>query len=291
MEKIIIIFITVILLFSANHVLAAQLYFSPVEGNFSQDQTLVVELKINTENVPVNTIEGYLRFSQDIFSLEGLSDGNSIINFWVKKPISKNGLISFIGIIPGGYNGKDGTLIKILLKPVKVGLGEIKIEQNSQVLLNDGQGTKAKINYGIAFLNIIKNGIYLEVNKDVELPESFSPQIARDPDIFGGQWFLTFSTQDKNSGIDHYEVQETRDKEQRTNRWIVAESPYVLEDQKLHSYIYVRVVDKAGNKKIASLSPTFVPWYKKPIVRTYVVLAIVIVLLLLERLWKKLKRK
>lgn len=290
-KKIIIISIATILSLTANHALAARLYFEPAKGNFSQNQILVVELKINTEDVPINTIEGYLNFSQDIFALESLSDGNSIINFWLKKPSYEKGLVSFSGIIPGGYNGRDGTIIKIILKPLKIGRGEIKIEEKSQVLANDGQGTKVKINYTAASLNIIKNGSHVGILPDTELPESFVPQIGKDSSLFDGQWFLTFSTQDKNSGIDHYEILETKDRKQdiRTGNWIMAESPYLLKDQKLESYIYVKAVDRSGNGKIASLSPKNI-WYKKSFIYVAIGLITLIVLLLLIWLKKKLNR-
>ncbi len=289
-KKLLIILITAILLSATSQVLAARLYFEPSKGNFSAGSVLSVELKINTEDVPINTIEGYLKFSKDFFSLEGLSDGNSIISFWVKKPVAENGLVSFAGIIPGGYGGRDGTLIKILLKSIKTGQGKIEIEPNSQVLLNDGQGTQAEVKYNAASFNITKSGIDVTVIRDIEPPESFSPQIASDPNIFGGQWFLTFSTQDKNSGIDHYEMQESG-KIPVSDKWVTAESPYLLKDQKLYRYIYVRAIDKAGNEKIAFLPPTFVPWYKKPIVDIVVGAIILIVLLLIRWLWRKLKHK
>lgn len=307
-NKILIIITACFLFLISFSVSAATLYFSPAKGDFSQDQNLVVDLKINTENQSINTVEGYVKFSPEIFDLEKLSDGSSIISFWIKKPESGAGSIAFAGVIPGGYQGQDGLLLRIFLKPNKEGRGVLDLEPTSKVLLNDGLGTEAELKFISTYFNIVKSGtvpikiknqILPVVTRDIEPPEAFTPQITRDSNIFDGKWFLVFATQDKNSGIDHYEVLETSnsfdklraDKKQEVSRWVVTESPYLLKDQKLYSYIYVRAIDKAGNEKLAFLTPTFVPWYKKPLVDIIIGLIILAMLLLIRWLWRKLKHE
>lgn len=294
-NKILIILITGFLSFVAGATSAATLYFSPAKGDFSQSETLVVDLKINTENQSINTVEGYIKFSPEIFDLEKISDGSSIISFWVKKPESGAGSIAFSGVIPGGYLGQDGLLARIFLRPKKEGLGILEIESSSKVLLNDGLGTEAKLKFTSASFNIIKPGIaplkpknqiVPVITKDTEPPEAFSPQIARDLNIFDGKWFLVFATQDKGSGIDFYNVCEGDNE-----KCVIASSPYLLKNQALNKKIFVKAFDKAGNEKIALLQPTFVSWYKKPIVDIIIGAIILIVLLLVWRLWKKLHTK
>ena len=87
---------------------------------------------------------------------------------------------------------------------------------------------------------------------DTKAPEEFIPKIGQDISVFEGKYFLSFSTTDKMSGINHYEVSETIDKDD----WKTAESPYVLEDQNLNSLIKVKAVDKAGNERIAEIAPS-----------------------------------
>jgi hypothetical protein len=78
---------------------------------------------------------------------------------------------------------------------------------------------------------------------------------------------VTFSTTDKQTGIDYYEVRETDERgnipgTREAPQWtrVPANEPYVLLDQNLESLVEVRAVDKAGNERIASLSPDdFVP--------------------------------
>jgi len=95
--------------------------------------------------------------------------------------------------------------------------------------------------------------ITFRVMIDTTKPEVFKPEIGKDSSVFEGKYFLSFSTNDKLSGIDHYELMETRNKKQET--WKRAKSPYVLEDQSLRSKIFVKAVDKAGNEQISKISP------------------------------------
>ena len=66
--------------------------------------------------------------------------------------------------------------------------------------------------------------------------------------IFDGKYFLVFATQDKGSGIDHYEVSEDNGAS-----FIPAVSPYLLKNQSLDTKIIVKAFDKKGNEKIAEV--------------------------------------
>jgi hypothetical protein len=79
---------------------------------------------------------------------------------------------------------------------------------------------------------------------------------------FGGRYYIAFSTTDKQTGIDRYEVREellsqfdTFSWGRANVSWIETRSPYVLKDQSLNSIIRVRAIDKAGNEYIATLVP------------------------------------
>jgi len=77
---------------------------------------------------------------------------------------------------------------------------------------------------------------------------------------------LVFATQDKGSGIDGYAIHESPRIKTRisTNELMEDESPYLLKDQNLRSYIYVKAVDKAGNERIAMLEPRYpFKWYER----------------------------
>ena len=92
-------------------------------------------------------------------------------------------------------------------------------------------------------------------------------------DIYNGKNYIIFSTNDKQSGVDHYEILEIKPTEavgqepklkwyerllgqkKKAPAWIESEMPYVLKDQSLKSIVKVRAVDKAGNERTVEYIP------------------------------------
>jgi len=101
---------------------------------------------------------------------------------------------------------------------------------------------------------------------DTTPPEALEPQIGQEPKVFEGKYFIAFSTIDKQTGIDYYEILEAdkRGYQRGTIRkaeWKKGSSPYLLEDQSLRSVIKVKAVDKAGNERIEEIVPPYkVTW-------------------------------
>ncbi|MCK5122969.1 MAG: hypothetical protein KAQ87_02370 [Candidatus Pacebacteria bacterium] len=231
--------------FNLNNALATELFFEPQEINTTANQTEKAEIFLRTnDDESVNAFEISVEYPPEFLKLENWSDGNSIINLWIKEPKNDNGIFSFQGIIPGGYSGENGLLMTLYFKGIKEGLAEIKIRNNSKILLNNGLGTPAESSFSLATINIKmsdeKEPLKFEFTEKIP-PESFSPIISRSNEIYNGKYFLVFFTQDKNSGIDYYEVSEG-------NRLFkTARSPYLLENQRLNEDIRIRAIDKAGN--------------------------------------------
>lgn len=299
-------------LFSA---VAGAASFSVKPQDLAAGKETAVVLSVDTEEQEINAVELRLKFSPDEFLIKGISDGNSIINLWIEKPKFSNppaggqgkGEISFSGIIPGGFEGKDAELAKIVAVPKKPSEASFEISE-AKVLLNDGDGTEAKLNLSNLKFNVAEANLQPEAGlpaKDTEPPESFAPQIARDPNIFGGKYFLAFAAQDKGAGIDHYEILEVRQgygienyfpftKYFRNESWVTAESPYFLADQKLQSRIYVKAVDKAGNARIAEVSPANPrAWYENYLICAIIISVALIIIagyIIWRTLWRKEKR-
>lgn len=254
---------------------AARLFFDVKTVQVQAGEKFEVNLFINTEKEDINAIEGKLSFSKDILELKELREGNSIINFWIERPKNQDGAIMFSGITPGGFNIESGFIFSAVFETKEEGVAKFEIK-DARVLRNDGEGSMAALSVApleMVVSEVVPAGIP-EIPKviDHEQPESFVPKIARDPTLFDGQWFLVFATQDKASGIDHYEVREMRTrlaislpfmKYLRRYSWISAESPYLLTDQELKSYIYVKAADKVGNERVEIVAPRYpLPWYK-----------------------------
>jgi len=251
---------------------------------------------LNAESENINAIEGILRFSADILEFKELNDGNSIVNFWVERPSRRvENEIIFSGITPGGFVGKRGLIFRITFLAKNEGNGKLEM-QNIKALLNDGNGTAADISVSPLKIIVTSQDLSLPPKKeakDQEPPESFKPEIARDPAIFDGKWFLVFATQDKGLGIGRYEIKETRSRIfELFPKWISAESPYALRDQKLKSYIFVKAVDKAGNVRIEKILPQNpLRWYENYENWIIIILGLVIAYAIKKFLWGRYLKK
>ena len=209
---------------------------------FAWAVTAVVE--INTGMEEINAFEGILVLPENMHTNK-IQTGNSIILFWITPPKQIENTITFAGITPGGFSG---------IYPMFTVSGEFSAQDLERVrfesvnaLKDDGSGTSAPVTITLSSV---------ELKNDTEPPEDFIPVIANDPNIFSGKWFVAFATQDKGTGINHYEIKENKKGIfSLFVKWHKEQSPYVLNDQQLESYVLVKAVDNAGNKQIMEIPP------------------------------------
>ena len=276
-----------LVLFSPASSFAAEVFFDSKEDVFTDGEDLLIEVLLNTEEESLNAIEGKIMFPGDILEVREILEGNSAINFWVDKPSFNNsGEIYFSGITPGGFSGSRGLMLSVIFKAKKSGEGMISAGE-FKILKNDGIGTSASIKIStLGFMVLKSNGQIFESNlnipKDADLPEAFKPDIARNPEMFDGKYFLIFSTQDKGSGVDHYEVREGR-----FGGFSEVSSPYILKYQSLDKKIFVKAVDKAGNERIATFQAKKLSMLYQGFVIFGIILVIVFAGFLLKILWPR----
>jgi len=134
---------------------ATNLYLMPQSQTVYQGDSFIVELRINTEDEEINAVEIGLTFPVDLLEVVDFSKGNSILTLWLAEPKIQKGEIIFLGGIPGGFNG-EGLLAKITFLGKEIGKSEISFKEISQVLLNDGLGTPAKLSLSEGNYEIIK---------------------------------------------------------------------------------------------------------------------------------------
>lgn len=295
-QKIKIVLVACILSLVAIPAFAAEVSFDTKTQEIKAGQLFEVGVFINTDNEEINAIEGKIIFPQDFLEIKKINDGNSIINFWidpvrncVSNGVEKPDEICFSGITPGGYNDSQGLIFSITFLAKKEGNGAIEF-RGVKALRNDGQGTEAQLtisNFQFLISNPPAGGAVPQITapktEDRNPPEEFTPQIAADPAIFEGKWFLVFAAQDKGSGIDHYEVCEGK------RKCVTAESPYLylLKNQDLDEEIVVRATDKSANERVVTIPPQKPrAWYKN-----YGILAILIIATIVYLIWKILWRK
>ncbi|KKR29117.1 MAG: hypothetical protein UT61_C0036G0008 [Candidatus Woesebacteria bacterium GW2011_GWA1_39_8] len=264
-------------------VFAADVFFESESRELAQDQEFLVNVFLDTKRELINAVEGKISFNGDIVEAQEIRDGNSAINFWIQKPTSSPGEIVFSGITPGGLSGKN-LLFSVVFHVRESGSGSMSFSE-VRVLKNDGSGGEAQVQaLPFDFSISAKANVTPAVLKmaDNELPENFQPTVGRDAEIFDGKYFLAFTTQDKISGIDHYEIREGW-----WGEYTIAQSPYLLKNQSLNKKIYVKAVDKSKNERVVAFRPEGWRWYKQYPLLFGIILAVVLVLFLLKKLWPK----
>jgi hypothetical protein len=264
--------LAIILLFGAaiigvRPVLAAEMFFGSQALQFDQGNIVEIGVLVNSQNESINALEGQIAYPTDYLTLKSVEIGNSVINLWLQSPVDNNGTIDYSGIIPGGYRGDQGYLFSLIFVARKAGKATLS-SQLEKILLNDGQGTAAKVTRAPLILKISNqlNPQKYIAPVDQQPPEVFTPLLSRDSNLFGGQYFLAFTTQDKSSGIKGYVIAEQRGKpigDYSQLAWSPATSPYQLKDQGLHNNIYIKAIDQAGNERVAVfLAPRPLAWYQ-----------------------------
>ncbi len=280
---------------------AAGMFFEGKDQPMAVNQLFEVKVFIDTAGENINTIEGNIFFPTQLLELKELKESNSIIIFWVEAPKAlPAGKISFSGITPGGYQGNRGQVLSFIFQTKATGEGILQV-RDSKVYLNDGLGTQKELplsDFYFLTREELKPVPFLEEKKDITPPESFRPAIGESPEIFNGGHFLVFATQDKDSGVEGFFVFESsmKRKDIFKNEWQPAQSPYLLKDQDLRSYVYVKARDKAGNERVEEIIPKNPrPWYKNYYF-WFIIIGIAVSLafywpLDLRKLWKKYGKK
>ena len=266
-------FLTIICLlffaFGISRASAVELSFDSPESKIGLGRSIALEVLVDFQGEAVNTLEGRILIPES-FEVLNINTAGSVINFWIQEPKIETDGIHFSGIIPGGFGGQlsDGTgtgntleILKLILEAEKEDINSITVT-DIKAFLNDGFGTETGVVAKLWLYEISKSytGGGVEVIFDSEPPEDFKPEIARDETVFSGQYFVVFSTQDKESGIKRYEIAERRGIKTRNYsvlNWKIAKSPYILEDQKIRSYVYIKVIDNTGNERIVVISPRY----------------------------------
>ena len=226
--------------------------------------TFVIDVIANTEGQNINTIEGDILFSDRTknFEVKDVSLAGSGLTLWPRRPsLSGTGdQISFSGGIPGGITG-EVPLFKIVVTTkqpgeFRVGFGEIS------AYANDGKGTALTVTRVDQLVPVMAPGAESVdqwnsmISTDNIPPQPFQITLYKDPQLYGGQKFISFPAIDSETGIAYYEVQEGNTLPIRSG------DQYVLIDQKIKQPITVTAFDIAGNARSGVYTgKTAVNWY------------------------------
>ncbi len=268
---------------------AATLYIDPGIATLYRGDAITASVRLMPDESAgecINAADIVISYPESIVPVD-VSIGRSIFSVWIEPPtIDKEARqITMAGGIPNGYCGRvqgdpglTNVIADIIFRSPGLQVGSasassseavIQFTEETNLYLNDGQGTKAivvtlssRINLEKSTGQTITDDWRNVVQADDIPPAGFSISLERDPVAFTGRYFIVFSTTDKQTGISHYEVMEEPLADVATFAWgrgdapwIRTTSPYVLKDQSLNSTIRVKAIDKAGNEYIATLVP------------------------------------
>lgn len=248
---------------------AASLYLDPDSGTYGPGDTFIVSVRLNTDGECINAANVALTYPASNLRATDFSKGGSIFSLWVSEPKldSQKGVVSFAGGIPGGYCGRiqgdpalTNTIGKAVFTVTDVSSGQavIRLSNGSSVYLNDGKGTKVTPKVNSAAIKLVQerqtteNVWVASVKEDITPPDPFDVQIESTRSVFGGKYYAVFSTVDKQSGLDHYEMV-------INGTWQNVTSPKVIDNQALSGGIEVRAIDKAGNIRLGTYIEGSVP--------------------------------
>jgi hypothetical protein len=217
-----------------------------------------IEVHLETEQDAVNMVQGALVIPKGLRVLD-VETGASPLRLWPTAPryVPSSRSVVFFGGTPGTFApGSDVLLYKVTLLAERDGTYTFS-SGVTQAYRDDGLGTSISVPENT--VSVRASGTALSAEQ-VAVPATPSPDlipptvtyadIGRDPALFGGAYYVSFSASDAESGIDHYEVKEGWfGSYTRTNQY------YVLTDQSLDSPIVIRAADRAGNTATYVLGP------------------------------------
>jgi hypothetical protein len=276
-------------LYIPRYAFAASIHASANSEVFSGD-TGIIEIFLDTEGETVNSIDGSIVLSDEHngnFEVKDLSTVGSVFSLWPRKPsLEESNKIYFVGGIPGGVKGDRLLLFKVVVKINDEGKFLVK-PGKIVVYKNDGLGTEISItkdssSISVGSPNKTPTDRWKEViSNDNIAPEPFSISLIQDVNLFDGKKFVSFETNDRESGISYYEVKEGNYPVVRTG------TTYVLIDQDKNVDVTVTAYDKAGNFQISILKEKEGIHWVSIIVS---VLVIVLVYKIIKRIRKNKKR-
>jgi len=255
-------------------------------------EQIVIPIKLDTEGATVNTISGEVTISGDAVSINSLNEQNSVVSLWVERPEHSADKVTFAGIIPGGFRGvlgagvnsyEPGIILNIVILGKKVGEGTLNVSITTLVEHAEKQNL-IPVADKLVNIRVVEGGESNIVRYvDTEPPELFKPVIVSSHYVSDTGYALVFQTRDVGSGIDHYEVKVA------DGEFLRAENPYPLDKSQIHSIIYVKAIDRAGNERTVKLENFFTAANSSfgLIIKVVVAFSVVLILFIVFKKWAK----
>lgn len=270
-------------------VAASTVYIDSAHSDFFVGDTILFNVRVDSENKEVNAVEGsiLLDHSSDSASLTDINTSGSRFSLWPGKPLpaASNTEISFSGGIPGGVKSTNAIIFNIVLQLQKPGPLTLTPD-NISVYLNDGRGTKDEVRIKGLVLDVLPNKSDPQavddwsrlLLNDTTPPEPFEIYPGQERSVFDGKKFLSFNTTDAQSDIAYYEVRENALPPVRSS------DTYVLQEQDKPVKVTITAYDSAGNSRESSYTSDA----KSYIV--YIIAILILIVLLIVVIFRNIRK-
>lgn len=122
------------------------IFFTPeISGTLRPDEITKIDVNLNT-NVPIDATGATIKFSQDLFTVVGISKEKSFFDLWTEETTIREGLGEIV--FSGGTTARTGhvgtgTIMTLTLKAKKEGDAMLSFD-NVRVFPHDGTGRPVK---------------------------------------------------------------------------------------------------------------------------------------------------
>ncbi len=270
---------------------AAATVLQNVPTSVAQQQQFYVDVDIDPAGVPINGIQASVLFSSDTLSFVRAETGTSLINYFIDPPTAAGNLVTFSGTIVGGFDGlinpfdqahkSPGEMVRLVFEGIAPGTATISTS-HIVVTDNDGKGTEETVPDTTATFTVTTVVAPSKYNTPDTVPPAISASVVQENNLYDGKYALLFTATDKESGIDHVELQEGNDP------WQTIQSPYLLRDQSRKGILSLRAYDVAGNVTSIQIVPPGLPGTTEAIIISIVCLLVGILAYLI---YEKTKHK
>ena len=221
-------------------------------GVVSVGDTVLVPIYLSTLHT-VNAIDGEVSVSGPVTVVSNDTSG-SVIDLWPLSPSLSGSAISFTG---GSFKGITGARLKLFSVALKItGTGVVTVGMKRGVAyLADGQGTPLSLTGVSAQITVGKGAatrddLAVESKSDTAPPDPFVIDYGRDPNVYNGNYFISFQATDLHGQIDHYDVTEGNLPSVRSG------TTYVLQRQNQNETVTVTAYTKTGLARVATYTVT-----------------------------------
>ena len=218
---------------------------------YFQQYGALFEARVST-TVPVNAWQGRVVLPSDL-KVQDIAYGAGIGEIWQTPPVlsSEGNWVDFVGGTTAGFSG-DGLLFQFTAVPPVRSEQLLSFDAARTRLYGGAEGESVPTRFLPLTVNAedLRLATSTAIRTDSLPPEPFEIALLQNERIFDGRPAIVFNATDRQSGIDHYEVEEHA--RHGVIGWHPAASPYLINADV--NTILVKAVDRAGNYRIESIA-------------------------------------